>query len=79
MRGREGLEQRGREVGVAAGAREEAEQDGEGAPRNREVREREEAPVEGQRGERRRVREEEVGEERREEGGAGREEHEEER
>jgi len=66
-------------VGVAAGAREEAEEDGEGALRNGEVREREEAPVEGQRGERRRVREEEVGEERREEGGAGREEREEER
>ena len=64
---------------MAAGAREEAEEDGEGALRNGEVREREEAPVEGQRGERRRVREEEVGEERREEGGAGREEREEER
>ena len=64
---------------MAAGAREEAEEDGEGALRNGEVREREEASVEGERGERRRVREEEVGEERREEGGAGREEREEER
>uniref|UniRef100_A0A0A9CJG0 Uncharacterized protein n=1 Tax=Arundo donax TaxID=35708 RepID=A0A0A9CJG0_ARUDO len=41
VRGREGLEQREREVGVAAGAREEAEQDREGALRDWEVRERE--------------------------------------
>jgi len=66
-------------VGVAAGAREEAEKDREGALRHGEVAEREEAAVQGERRERRRVREEEVGEERREEGRAGREEREEKR